>query len=46
MCPGEVLVIPSNLPHETRMIGDVEEMYLFAPLREDRLGGTDDCLRR
>lgn len=44
--PGEVLVIPSNLPHEAQMIGDVEEMDVFTPLREDWLGGTDDYLRR
>ncbi|MGB7905767.1 MAG: 4a-hydroxytetrahydrobiopterin dehydratase [Steroidobacteraceae bacterium] len=43
---GEVLVIPSNLPHEAQMIGDVEEMDVFTPLREDWLGGTDDYLRR
>ncbi len=44
--PGEVLVIPSNVPHEAEMIGDVEEMDVFTPLREDWLGGTDDYLRR
>ena len=44
--PGEVLVIPSNLPHEAEMIGDVEEMDVFTPLREDWLGGTDAYLRR
>lgn len=44
--PGEVLVIPSDLPHEAQMIGDVEEMDVFTPLREDWLGGTDDYLRR
>jgi len=44
--PGEVLVIPSNLPHEAQMIGDVEEMDVFTPLREDWLDGTDDYLRR
>jgi pterin-4a-carbinolamine dehydratase/mannose-6-phosphate isomerase-like protein (cupin superfamily) len=46
VCPGEVLVIPSSLPHEAQMIGDVEEMDVFTPLREDWLGGTDDYLRR
>jgi pterin-4a-carbinolamine dehydratase len=43
--PGEVLVIPSNLPHEAEMIGDVEEMDVFTPLREDWLSGTDAYLR-
>jgi pterin-4a-carbinolamine dehydratase len=44
--PGEVLIIPSNLPHAAEMIGDVEEMDVFTPLREDWLSGTDDYLRR
>jgi mannose-6-phosphate isomerase-like protein (cupin superfamily) len=26
MYPGDVVVIPSNLPHEVLMIGDVEEV--------------------
>ncbi len=43
--PGEVLVIPSNVPHEAEMIGDVEEMDIFTPLREDWLSGTDAYLR-
>jgi pterin-4a-carbinolamine dehydratase len=43
---GEVLVIPSNLPHEAEMIGDVAEMDVFTPLREDWLNGTDNYLRR
>ncbi len=44
--PGEVLIIPSNVPHEAEMIGDVEEMDVFTPLREDWISGTDDYLRR
>ena len=44
--PGEVLIIPANVPHEAEMIGDVEEMDVFTPLREDWLGGTDAYLRR
>jgi pterin-4a-carbinolamine dehydratase len=44
--PGELLIIPSNLPHEAEMIGDVEEMDVFTPLREDWLSGADDYLRR
>ena len=43
--PGEVLIIPSNVPHEAEMIGDVEEMDVFTPLREDWLNGTDAYLR-
>ncbi len=43
--PGEVLVIPANLPHEALMIGDVFEMDMWAPRREDWLNKTDDYLR-
>ena len=42
---GEVIVIPSNLPHEALMIGDVEEIDSWAPPRQDWLDGTDDYLR-
>lgn len=44
--PGEVLVIPSNLPHEVHCIGAVEEMDVFTPRREDWLDGSDAYLRR
>jgi len=43
--PGDVVVIPSNLPHEALAIGDVEEMDMWAPRRDDWLDGTDDYLR-
>jgi pterin-4a-carbinolamine dehydratase len=43
--PGEVLVIPANLPHEALVIGDVESVDVFTPLREDWLNGTDAYLR-
>jgi len=43
---GEVVVIPSHLPHEALMIGDVEEIDTWAPIREDWLDGTDDYLRK
>ena len=44
--PGDVVVIPSNLPHEALMIGDVEEVDTWSPPREDWLNGTDDYLRK
>jgi quercetin dioxygenase-like cupin family protein len=44
--PGEALVIPGHLPHEVLMIGEVESMDIFTPLREDWLDGSDDYLRR
>jgi quercetin dioxygenase-like cupin family protein len=43
--PGEVVVIPSNLPHEALCIGDVEEMDMWSPRRDDWLNRTDDYLR-
>jgi quercetin dioxygenase-like cupin family protein len=44
--PGDVVVIPSNLPHEALMIGDVEEVDTWAPPRQDWLNKTDDYLRK
>ena len=44
--PGDVVVIPPNLPHEALMIGDVEEIDTWAPPRQDWLDKTDDYLRK
>jgi len=44
--PGDVVVIPSNLPHEAKMLGDVVEMDMWAPPRQDWLDKTDDYLRK
>jgi len=43
--PGDVVVIPAHLPHQATCIGDVEEMDMWAPRRDDWLDGTDDYLR-
>jgi quercetin dioxygenase-like cupin family protein len=43
---GDAVVIPSNLPHEALMIGDVEEVDTWAPPRQDWLDGTDHYLRK
>jgi quercetin dioxygenase-like cupin family protein len=43
--PGGVVVIPSHVPHEALCIGDVEEMDMWSPRRDDWLDGTDDYLR-
>lgn len=43
--PGDVVVIPAHLPHQATAIGDVEEMDMWAPRRDDWLDGTDDYLR-
>ncbi|MFD1316215.1 cupin domain-containing protein [Namhaeicola litoreus] len=42
---GDVLVIPSNLPHEALMLTDVQEIDTWTPLREDWLDGTDHYLK-
>jgi quercetin dioxygenase-like cupin family protein len=44
--PGDVIVIPSNLPHEALMIGDAEGIDTWAPPRQDWLDKTDDYLRK
>jgi quercetin dioxygenase-like cupin family protein len=43
---GDVVVIPSDLPHEALMMGDVEEIDTWAPPRQDWLDKTDDYLRK
>ncbi|MDH5413158.1 MAG: cupin domain-containing protein [Flavobacteriaceae bacterium] len=43
---GDIAVIPSNIPHEALMIGDVEEIDTWTPIREDWLDGTDTYLRK
>lgn len=43
---GDVVVIPSNLPHEALMIGEVEEIDSWSPPREDWLDGSDHYLRK
>ena len=42
---GGVVVIPAHLPHEALCVGDVEEMDMWAPRRDDWLDGSDDYLR-
>ena len=44
--PGESLIIPSNLPHEALMIGDVVEIDTFSPPRSDWIDGSDDYLKK
>lgn len=43
---GEVLVIPSSVPHEAVALEDTLDVDLFCPPREDWLKGTDAYLRR
>lgn len=43
--PGQAIVIPANVPHEALAVGDVVEMDMWAPRRDDWLDQTDDYLR-
>ena len=43
---GEVLHIPSNLPHEAEALEDTLDVDVFSPPREDWLNKSDDYLRR
>lgn len=43
---GEVLVIPSNLPHRATALEDTLDVDLFDPPRQDWLDGSDAYLRR
>ena len=42
---GEVLVIPSNLPHRALALEDTLDVDIFDPPRQDWLAGTDAYLR-
>lgn len=42
---GEVLVIPSNLPHKAVALEDTLDVDIFCPPRQDWLDGTDAYLR-
>jgi quercetin dioxygenase-like cupin family protein len=42
---GEVLVIPSDLPHRAVALEDTLDVDVFAPPRQDWLDGTDMYLR-
>ena len=39
---GEVLHIPSWVPHQAEAIDDTFEMDIFSPIRQDWLDGTDN----
>jgi quercetin dioxygenase-like cupin family protein len=42
---GEVLVIPSNVPHRAEALEDTLDVDIFSPPRQDWLDKTDDYLR-
>ncbi len=43
---GEVLVIPSNLPHRAEALEDTLDVDVFSPPRQDWIDGTDAYLRK
>lgn len=42
---GEVLCIPSNMPHKAEAVEDTIDLDIFAPPRADWIGKTDQYLR-
>ena len=42
---GEVLCIPSNMPHEAWAVEDTLDLDVFTPPREDWLNGSDAYIR-
>ena len=42
---GEVLCIPSNVPHQAEALEDTLDVDIFSPPRQDWLDGTDNYLR-
>jgi unsaturated pyranuronate lyase len=43
---GEVLVIPSNVPHQAEALEDTLDVDVFSPPRQDWLDGTDDYFHK
>src|ERR1044071_2187460 len=43
---GEVLVIPSNVPHKAEALEDTLDVDIFSPPRQDWINKTDDYLRQ
>ena len=43
---GEVLHIPSGVPHQAEALDDTFELDLFSPIRQDWLDHTDDYFQR
>lgn len=43
---GEVLCIPSNMPHKAEAMEDTVDLDVFAPPRADWINKTDQYLRR
>ena len=43
---GEILVIPSNVPHSAEALEDTVDLDVFCPPRADWVSGTDAYLRK
>ncbi len=43
---GQVMVIPSNMPHQAEALEDTVDLDVFAPPRADWIAGTDAYLRK
>jgi len=43
---GELLRIPSWMPHSAEAVEDTFELDLFSPIRQDWIDGTDDYFRK
>jgi quercetin dioxygenase-like cupin family protein len=43
---GEILVIPSNVPHSAEALEDTIDLDVFCPPRADWISGTDAYLRK
>lgn len=43
---GQVLHIPSNVPHSAVALEDTVDLDIFSPIRHDWVNKTDDYLRR
>ena len=44
--PGDLLIIPGNLPHTAEALEDTLNLDVFAPVREDWESGADAYLRQ
>jgi quercetin dioxygenase-like cupin family protein len=43
---GEVLHLPSDVPHQAEALDDTFELDVFSPIRHDWLNKTDDYFRK
>lgn len=43
---GEVLFIPSNVPHKAEALADTVDVDVFSPPRQDWLDGTDTYFKK